>query len=730
MNSVVRTATSLASEAGRFSQMLTTQIVEKTKEVGIPAHLYETAEEKTADILPGLNSKFDKEKLDAMKRLVALMSKGNNVSEFFPHVIKNVASQSFDVRKLVYIYLLRYAEQEPDLALLSINTFQKDMTDKNPLIRAMALRVMSSIRVPVIAPIITLALRKGVSDLSPYVRKAAANAIPKCFSLDPMQKDCLIELLVLLLNDKSTVVLGTAVSSLNRICPDRYDLIHKHYHKLCRLMIDCDEWGQIEIMTMIMRYVRVNFLPPVTEASTALSESPAFKSSYRDNDHAQFISSIKPLLHSRNISVVLTVITAISTTGSMADLNKAVPFLIRLVRYSRENQYAVLLVILSICKTIPGAFSEFCHCFAVFHGDIPVIRDLKLEIMECIVCKENMEFVLGEFKAYVTNADEKLCIRTIQVWGRLASRLPFVIDQSLKTLVALVSEPNAAIVGEVIIVLRRLLQARSDLDAHNAAETSLLLTVDTKQSGDKSTTTTKVIRQLFQSYDSITVSMAKASVLWLIGHYVTSLPLIAPDALRVAVKSFVTEGEVVKLQTLNLAASVAVNLETCKIHMEMGKAVDTSMQVSCDSRVLNVVRLCFEYVLELARYDLNFDVRDRARFLAALVHRPLYLYDDKDHEKDDLETRYATLCRLVQILAGSQGVSKPADPFDALAAFRTGTLSHAVGTRVDGYTDLPPWTTVPSNASLRVVVVSLCFIPKILFYNSQSMFIPFQTGNK
>ena len=40
-------------------------------------------------------------------------------------VVKNVASASFEVRKLVYIYLLRYAEQEPDLALLSINTFQK-----------------------------------------------------------------------------------------------------------------------------------------------------------------------------------------------------------------------------------------------------------------------------------------------------------------------------------------------------------------------------------------------------------------------------------------------------------------------------------------------------------------------------------------------------------------------------------------------------------------------------
>ena len=47
------------------------------------------------------------------------------MSKFFPDVVKNVVATSFEVRKLVYIYLVRYAEQEPDLALLSINTFQK-----------------------------------------------------------------------------------------------------------------------------------------------------------------------------------------------------------------------------------------------------------------------------------------------------------------------------------------------------------------------------------------------------------------------------------------------------------------------------------------------------------------------------------------------------------------------------------------------------------------------------
>ena len=110
-----------------------------------------------------------------------MISKGRDVSEFFPDVVKNVASNNLEVRKLVYIYLLRYAEQEPDLALLSINTFQKDLTDQNPIIRAMALRVMSGIRVPMIGPIVLLAIKKCIVDLSPYVRKAAAHAIPKCY---------------------------------------------------------------------------------------------------------------------------------------------------------------------------------------------------------------------------------------------------------------------------------------------------------------------------------------------------------------------------------------------------------------------------------------------------------------------------------------------------------------------------------------------------------------------
>jgi AP-3 complex subunit beta len=81
------------------------------------------------------------------------MSTGKDVAEYFPHVVKNISSDSLAVKKLVYTYILQYAEQEPDLSLLSINTFQKDLNDPSPILRSTALRVLASIKVPLITPI-------------------------------------------------------------------------------------------------------------------------------------------------------------------------------------------------------------------------------------------------------------------------------------------------------------------------------------------------------------------------------------------------------------------------------------------------------------------------------------------------------------------------------------------------------------------------------------------------
>lgn len=116
------------------------------------------------------------------------------MSSLFPTVVKNVISKNVELKKLVYMFLVHYAELEPDSALLAINSFQKDLGNSNQYIRgifsslklnsASALRVMSSIRVKIIVQLIVLAIEKCVKDSSPYVRKTAAHAISKVYGFD------------------------------------------------------------------------------------------------------------------------------------------------------------------------------------------------------------------------------------------------------------------------------------------------------------------------------------------------------------------------------------------------------------------------------------------------------------------------------------------------------------------------------------------------------------------
>jgi AP-3 complex subunit beta len=90
--------------------------------------------------------------------------------------------------------------------------------------------------------------------------------------------------------------------------------------------------------------------------------------------------------------------------------------------------------------------------------------------------------------------------------------------------------------------------------------------------------------------------MARASIFWLVGQYAQNLEKIAPDVLRKATKSFINEADIVKLQIINLGAKL--------------------YSLNSTDQILN---LLFQYVLNLARYDLNYDIRDRARLLRGLI---------------------------------------------------------------------------------------------------------------
>ncbi|XP_037935217.1 AP-3 complex subunit beta-2 [Teleopsis dalmanni] len=635
---------------------------------------FQTDGRKHDDLKQMLDSNKDGLKLEAMKRIIGMVARGRDASELFPAVVKNVVSKNIEVKKLVYVYLVRYAEEQQDLALLSISTFQRALKDPNQLIRASALRVLSSIRVNMIVPIVMLAIRDSASDMSPYVRKTAAHAIPKLYSLDPEQKDELVTVIEKLLSDRTTLVVGSAVMAFDEVCPERVDLIHKNYRKLCNLLVDVDEWGQVIIINMLTRYARTQFVNPNADEPSddenyksnsndaenfydeissdesdsdkknknnlkAKSRSSSSNVSYHvDLDHRLLLRQTKPLLQSRNASVVMAVAQLYHHVAPRNEVQLIAKALIRLLRSHKEVQSVVLTCIASMSTKRKSIFEPHIKSFFVRTSDPTHIKLLKLEILTNLASATSISLILREFQTYISSSDRSFVAATIQAIGRCAGSIKEITETCLTGLVQLLSNRDEHVVAESVVVIKKLLQTK-------AAQHF------------------EIIIQMAKLLDFITVPAARASIIWLIGEYNERVPKIAPDVLRKMAKTFVDEENVVKLQVLNLG-----------VKLYLTNPQQTSL-------------LC-QYVFTLARYDSNYDVRDRARFLRQFI--------------------FPTTGNSTILSQNARKVFLTAKPAPALESkyrdrhhFQLGSLSHYLNMRATGYKDLPAFPTTAPDTSVR-----------------------------
>ena len=62
---------------------------------------------------------------DALKKIIAAMTIGKDVSSVFAEVTSCSQTADLEVKKLVYLYLINYAKSQPELAILAVNTFVK-----------------------------------------------------------------------------------------------------------------------------------------------------------------------------------------------------------------------------------------------------------------------------------------------------------------------------------------------------------------------------------------------------------------------------------------------------------------------------------------------------------------------------------------------------------------------------------------------------------------------------
>ncbi|KAL3116037.1 hypothetical protein niasHT_007337 [Heterodera trifolii] len=608
---------------------------------------------KFNDLKAMLDSNRENIKMDAMRRIINMVARGRDVSELFAAVVKNVAVKNLELKKLVYVYLVRYAEEQQDLALLSISTFQRALKDPNQLIRASALRVLSSIRVQMISPVVMLAIREAIRDMSPYVRKVAAHAIPKLFALDYELQPQLIECIDNLL----------AVYAFEETCPDRLDLLHRHFRLFCRALADLDEWGQVVMIGLLTRYARTQFTSPFKKAETNDEQKELYSSGeeseekdcgrqfqneqmHLDPDYNLLIASVRPLLQSRNPAVVMAVAQLFFHIAPHAQLVAVPRALVRLLRGPTEVQYVVLVNIATICATRQAEelfainknlFQPFLKSFFVRNSDTIHVKRMKLYVLSSLVTEANVQLVVRELQAYLQMTD--IAETAIDTIGRCALAVPSASETCLSCLIRLISTSgNDQIVCASVVVLKRLLHADAPMG---------------------------LLKKMFRLINTVKAPMARSCILWLVGTHIDKVPKLAPDLLRIVAKTFCEEADFVKLQALNLAVRIwAIDSENRE-----GKCA-----------------LLIKYVFQLARYDRSYDIRDRCRFLRN------FLFD-----KDQNSLKFPLDIFLQERPAPAVNNSFT----DRAEHFQLGTLSHLLNQKCNGYTELPDFPSEQPDPTIR-----------------------------
>ena len=345
-------------------------------------------------------------KLEAMRKIITATTQGKDLSVVFAQVMNNMQTTILELKKLVYLYMINYASEDPDVVVMCVNSFVKDATDPNPLIRALALRTMGCVRVNRISEYLADPLLICLDDEDPYVKKTASICVAKLFSLNPelVVDRGFVEKLYKHMNDSNPMVITNALAALSEMdsrsaasnSKPLLQISPTLMTKWLQSMDDFAEWGKIIVLDCISDSFR---------KGAQVSQQQALGMSER----------LTPLLNHSNSAVVmsslnllLNIFNFIGEVDQTAILKKIVSPLTTLLTSDTSVQYLALRSLQLIIHGVPRLkelLESDIKIFFIHYYDPIFIKMEKLDLMMKLTNEDNYSRVMSELVEYCTEAD-------------------------------------------------------------------------------------------------------------------------------------------------------------------------------------------------------------------------------------------------------------------------------------------------------------------------------------
>lgn len=383
---------------------------------------------------------------------------------------------------MVYLYLSNYAQSNPELCLLVINTLQKDCRDEDPMIRGLALRSLTSLRLRSILEYVVSPLKAALTDSSGYVRQAGIIGVLKVWHLSPdvIKDSDLVDTLYSMIRDRDPQVVINCLTTLNEVLAEEGGIAINQaiIHYLLGRIRDFNDWGQCIVIELTAKY------------------KPA------DEDELFGIMNLLDgCLKVANSAVVLaTTKCFMALTAGNDDIQRQVflrlktPMLTLMASSSNEIAYAVLAHVALIVERAHGVFDDEFKQFFCKYTEPTCVKALKMGVLPKVASAANAREVVAELTEYVAGVDAELARQAVRSIGEIAIRVPASAEPVVESLLELIEMEAEYVRAETVVVMQDLLRKYPDRAP-------------------------SVIPSLHRCLKRMEDPVGKAAVIWMIGEY-------------------------------------------------------------------------------------------------------------------------------------------------------------------------------------------------------------------
>ncbi len=599
-----------------FTQNVTAELLQPTK-----LH-------STNQLLTLLTSKYEKERFSAVRQLL----NQHLTPELYAAVVSLAGSGNIDLQRCVASLIVKHSKEHSDIALLAVNVLSKQARTSSVPSKCLAIKTLAELHV---TSVLFAILKDTIRDSHPWIRRCSVNALDRLVQ-DKIYHERVYSLLMERIQSESTVqVIGAYANIIKYYSngPEFLPLVDKIWLKWGKMLMDVDADAQIAILDIFTIYARLNFTRPSSNLDVGEDV---------DEDSEELTEMLETslnLLYSNCPAVILATIKMhlnLSTSPLHADkLARAA------LKVLGTNTFVPILAGPSAEDVVPFSrdvlIQDVLHCIKRMIGlgvGIPVFakewrsfllhpipfetknaRSLKLDLLALVANQENLHSIWNDMLAYLhqqvggsTAERHDLIIMTLSILKWLIVKFASTegwIENVGRELMSLLSNPDGKVIEQLVYVIRQIMFKKPSKNA-------LLYLFNLIVSRERE------VRPMNAS--------ARATILGIIAEWVHLLPREAKECFRVCLKAFPDLSVRERRGLINLGMALLTYKRPASIDEaeEVGNGnvgngnVETVETGTDDMRLRQMV----DHLLTLLKFDQDYDLRDTARFLSALINSP------------------------------------------------------------------------------------------------------------